>query len=165
MFQRVMSFSKNKHNELVGSEIERSDDRIDATGEVFTPMELCHAMVSEIPERILKNPNSTFLDNSAGSGNFLVALRDELVKYHDLEHVLNNMLYCVELMEDNHAEICKRLGVSTDHPHYVCDNAMTYDYGFGELVGTEALCGKSSKITGTPPTPPSHEPSRAVIQW
>ena len=133
--------SKNKHNELVGSEIERSDDRIDDTGEVFTPMELCQQMVQEIPEHILKNPNSTFLDNSAGSGNFLVALRDELVKYHDVEHVVNHMLYAVELMEDNHAELCKRVGVSVDHPHYVCHNALTYDYGFGTPVGVEAFFG------------------------
>ena len=134
-----MSYSKNKHNENVGSNIERSDDRIDATGEVFTPIELCRVMVSEIPESVLKNPNSTFLDNSAGSGNFLVALRDELVKYHDLDHVINNMLYAVELMEDNHAELCKRVGVSVDHPHYVCHNAVTYDYGFGTPVGVEAF--------------------------
>ena len=134
-----MSSSKNKHNESVGSEIERSDDRIDATGEVFTPIELCRLMVSEIPESVLKNPNSTFLDNSAGSGNFLVALRDELTKYHDVEHVINNMLYAVELMEDNHAELCKRVGVSVDHPHYVCHNAVTYDYGFGTPVGVEAF--------------------------
>jgi len=133
--------SKNKHNELVGSEIERSDDRIDDTGEVFTPMELCQQMVQEIPEDILKNPNSTFLDNSAGSGNFLVTLRDELVKYHDVEHVVNHMLYAVELMEDNHAELCKRVGVSVDHPHYVCANAMLYDYGFGTPVGVEAFFG------------------------
>ncbi len=136
-----MSSSKNKHNESVGSEIERSDDRIDATGEVFTPMELCQQMVQEIPEHILKNPNSTFLDNSAGSGNFLVTLRDELAKYHDVEHVVNHMLYAVELMEDNHAELCKRVGVSVDHPHYVCVNAMLYDYGFGTPVGVEAFFG------------------------
>ena len=134
-----MSSSKNKHNENVGSDIERSDDRIDATGEVFTPIELCRVMVSEIPESVLKNPNSTFLDNSAGSGNFLVALRDELVKYHNVDHVINNMLYAVELMEDNHAELCKRVGVSVDHPHYVCHIAVTYDYGFGTPVGVEAF--------------------------
>ena len=134
-----MSSSKNKHNENVGSDIERSDDRIDATGEVFTPIELCRVMVSEIPESVLKNPNSTFLDNSAGSGNFLVAIRDELVKYHNVDHVINNMLYAVELMEDNHAELCKRVGVSVDHPHYVCHNAVTYDYGFGTPVGVEAF--------------------------
>jgi hypothetical protein len=139
MFQKRVSSSKNKHNEIVGSEIERSDARIDATGEVFTPMELCRQMVAEIPESVLKNPNSTFLDNSAGSGNFLVALRDELIKYHSVEHVVNNMIYAVELMEDNHAELCKRVGVSVDHPHYVCHNAMTYDYGFGNPVGVEAF--------------------------
>lgn len=134
-----MSSSKNKHNQLIGSEIERSDDRIDETGEVFTPIELCQVMVSEIPEDIMKNPNSKFLDNSAGNGNFLVALRDELCKFHSVDHIVNNMLYAVELMEDNHSELCKRMGVSTDHPHYVCHNALTYDYGFGNPVGVESF--------------------------
>ena len=57
---------KNAHNSTVGSSIERTDERIDSTGEVFTPEELCASMVSEIPESILQNPKSTFLDNSAG---------------------------------------------------------------------------------------------------
>lgn len=145
--------SRNKHNETVGSSVERSDERIIATGEVFTPQELCAEMVSDIPESVLKNKNSTFLDNSAGSGNFLVALRDELIKYHELEHVLDNMLYCVELMEDNHAEICQRLGVSTEHPHYVCADALVYDYSFGQPVGLENELGKiENPELYTPPT-------------
>ena len=131
--------AKNKHNETVGSSIDRSDERIDSTGEVFTPLELCQQMVSEIPQSVLQNKNSTFLDNSAGSGNFLLALQTELLKYHDLTHINDNMLYCVELMEDNHREICDKLGVSVDHPHYVCHDALTYDYGFGEPVGLEAF--------------------------
>ena len=130
---------KNKHNKTVGSEIVRSDDRIDQTGEVFTPVELCAEMVSEIPESILKNENSTFLDNSAGCGNFLLALQTELLKYHELSHINDNMLYAVEYMEDNHAELCKNLGVSVDHPHYVCANALEYDYSFGEPVGLESF--------------------------
>ena len=130
---------KNSHNEMVGSEIVRSDDRIDQTGEVFTPAELCASMVSEIPESILKNPKSTFLDNSAGSGNFLLALQTELSKYHDLTHINDNMLFAVEFMEDNHAELCKRIGVSVDHPHYVCADATNYDYSFGEPVGLEVF--------------------------
>ena len=130
---------KNKHNKLVGSDIERSDERIDLTGEVFTPMELCNIMVDEIPLNILKNPKSTFLDNSAGSGNFLIALRERLKEYHSEEHIVNNMLYAVELMEDNHKEMCDRLGVEVDHPHYICHDALTYDYSFGEPVGLEAF--------------------------
>ena len=130
---------RNEHNKSVGSSIERTDDRINATSEVFTPMEICREMVRKMPEAYLKDPKSTFLDNSAGSGNFMVALRDELIQYHDLNHVLNNMLYAVELMEDNHSEMCKRLGVSVDHPHYVCYDAMDYDYTFGEPQGVESF--------------------------
>ena len=128
---------KNKHNTIVGSEIERTDERIDQTGEVFTPLELCREMVNELPIDILKNPKSTFLDNSAGNGNFIIALRDKLLEYHELLHILNHMLYAVELMPDNHKEMCERLGVDINHSHYVCHDALTYDYSFGKPVGLE----------------------------
>jgi len=128
---------KNQHNQTVGSTVERTDERIDQTGEVFTPPELCKQMVDEIALDVIKNPKSTFLDNSAGSGNFMVALLNRLKEYHSEEHIVNNMLYVVELMEDNHKEICERLGVSTDHPHYVCADALTYHYSFGKPVGVE----------------------------
>ena len=130
---------KNTHNSTVGSDIERSDERIDLTGEVFTPMELCAEMVSELPQSMLQNAKSTFLDPAAGSGNFLLALQAELLKYHSLQHINDNMLYGVELMEDNHAEMCKKLGVSVDHPHFVCADATKYHYSFGEPVGLEAF--------------------------
>ena len=110
---------RNKHNKSVGSNIDRSDDRVDSTGEVFTPPWLVEEMIDSYPIEDLKDPNSTFLDNSAGAGNFLMGLKNRLMKYHSEEHILNNMLYGVEYMEDNHKELCNRLGVSTTHPHYV----------------------------------------------
>ena len=129
--------SKNKHNQEVGSTIERSDERIKVTQEVFTPMELVEYMIDDIDIELLKNPESTFIDNSAGCGNFLVGLKNRLSQYHSEDHILNNMLYAVEMMEDNHQELCKRLGVDVTHPHYVCHDALTYDYSFGEPVGLE----------------------------
>jgi hypothetical protein len=51
------------------------------------------------------------------------------------------MLYGIELMEDNHQELCQRLGISVDHPHIVCANALKYDYSFGKPVGLEAHFG------------------------
>tara|TARA_Y100001937_G_scaffold42483_1_gene60175 strand:- start:2766 stop:3167 length:402 start_codon:yes stop_codon:yes gene_type:complete len=129
--------SKNKHNQDVGSAIERSDERIAETQEVFTPAELCESMVSEIPKHLLKDPSSTFIDNSAGCGNFIVALINKLSEYHDRQYVIDNMVYAVELMEDNHKEMCERVGVPLDHPHYVCHDALTYDYSFGKPVGVE----------------------------
>ena len=129
--------NKNTHNIIVGSEIERTDKRISDTGEVFTPIELCIEMVNEIPLDIIKNPQSKFLDNSAGNGNFMIALLNKLTEYHSKEHVLNYMIYAVELMVDNHKEMCERLGVDIIHPHYICHDALTYDYSFGEPVGIE----------------------------
>ena len=128
---------KNKHNKEVGSQIERSDERIKETQEVFTPKELVERMIDDIPLSTLQDPNSTFIDNSAGCGNFIVALKERLCLYHSEEHVIDNMLYAVELMEDNHKELCQRLGIPTSHPHYVCHDALTYDYSFGEPVGVE----------------------------
>ena len=137
-----MPKSKNKHNEKVGSKVERTDDRIKETGEVFTPMTLVYEMIDEIPEDKMRDPKTTFLDNSCGSGNFLYGLLDRLTnKYgHSKEHVLTNMIFGVDLMEDNIKETCERLGVVYgENPHFVCADALTYDYSFGEAVGVEAL--------------------------
>ena len=114
----------------VGSDIERTKERIDNTGEVFTPPKLVHEMLHEIPEETLKNPNSKFLDFCAGSGNFIVRLKELLCLYHSEQHVLNHMLYAIEYQEDNHKELCDILGVSVNHNHYVRANALTYHYKF-----------------------------------
>ena len=116
--------SKNKHNEKAGSLIKRTDERIAETQEVFTPMELVTQMVDSIPQHTIECADSTFLDNSAGCGNFLIALKARLVKYHTEEWVLNNMLYAIEFMEDNHKELCDNLGVPYDHPHYICGDGL-----------------------------------------
>ncbi len=113
----------------------RTKERIKQTGEVFTPPELVRDMINEIPEETLRNPDSTFLDNSCGSGNFLVGLLERLLEYHEREHILQNMLYGVDLMYDNITETRKRLGVSEDNPHFVCANALEYDYSFGQPTG------------------------------
>tara|TARA_E500000331_G_C17151094_1_gene667318 strand:+ start:546 stop:1037 length:492 start_codon:yes stop_codon:yes gene_type:complete len=159
-----MGTNKNQHNKDTGSNIERSDERIAETQEVFTPMEMCERIVQMIDIEKRKNPESKFLDNSAGSGNFIIALKNELIKYHSEQHVLDNMLYAVELMEDNHKEMCERVGVPIDHPHYVCYDALEYDYSFGEPVelGNYGL-GTILNPTGEIPTPPSKGPSEASL--
>lgn len=129
-----MSF-KNRHNQKHGSTIERSDERISQTAEVFTPIALIEQMIREIPVSQLKDPESKFIDNCAGSGNFLVCLCETLQEYHSRDHIINNMLYAVELMEDNHREMCRRLDISTDHPHFVCADALQYHYRFDGTTG------------------------------
>ena len=110
----------------------KGTNRVKKTAEVFTPRDLCLDMVREIPEERLKNPETTYLDNSCGDGNFLVALYEVLTEEygHDGAHVLNHQLYGVDLMPDNIAETKRRLGVPEDHPHFVCADGLTYDYSF-----------------------------------
>jgi len=111
----------------------RGEARVKQTGEVFTPLDLCLKMVNKIPLNLRKNSETTFLDNSCGDGNFLVTLLKVLSKYHDREHILNNMLYGVDLMQDNVETTKKRLGLTEDMPgwhHIVCADGLTYDYEF-----------------------------------
>jgi hypothetical protein len=116
----------------------RGESRVKKTGEIFTPMDLCLDMVRSLPPETLSDPSKTYLDNSCGDGNFLVALLKVLIEDygHDREHVLDNQLYGVDLMPDNIAEVKRRLGVPEDHPHYVCADALTYDYSFGPTVAS-----------------------------
>jgi len=117
----------------IAKQKERGRDRVKKTAEVFTPMDLCLRMVSDVPLEKLKDPDAKFLDNSCGDGNFLVALLKVLSKYHDAEHVLNNMIYGVDLMPDNVAEAKRRLGLNPEDKgwhHVVCADGLTYDYEF-----------------------------------
>lgn len=112
---------------------QRGRARVKQTAEVFTPMDLCLRMVGEIPESKLKDPNAKFLDNSCGDGNFLVALFKVLSKYHHPQHVLDSMIYGVDLMPDNVAEAKRRLGLTPEMKgwyHIVCADGLTYDYEF-----------------------------------
>lgn len=90
-------------------------------------MELCLQMVRDIPRDKLEDPSTTFLDNSCGDGNFLVALLQVLTEEygHDREQVLSR-LYGVDLMPDN-IEIAKQ---RLPGANLVCADALTYDYNF-----------------------------------
>lgn len=116
----------------------RGATRVKQTAEVFTPMDLCMRMVREIPEEKLRDADAKFLDNSCGDGNFLVTLLEVLSEYHDPEHVLNEMIYGVDLMPDNVVETKNRLGLTPDDKgwhHVVCHDGLTYDYTFEVVEG------------------------------
>ena len=104
--------------------------------EVFTPMDLCFRMVKDISEEKLRDPSTTYLDNSCGDGNFLVALFTVLTQEygHLPDQVLDTQIFGVDLMPDNIAEAKRRLGLTPDRAgwdHIVCHDALTYDYSFG----------------------------------
>lgn len=118
------------------SGVQRSQQRVKATGEVFTPTELVQEMLEQLPPEVFTDPTKTFLDNSCGDGQFLgeVLIR-KMENGSTFEQALSTV-YGVDLMPDNVDECRKRLLCGrTDLEHIVrrnivCHDALTYDYSF-----------------------------------
>ena len=98
--------------EFINDNLKPKDIEKKIRGEVFTPMTLVNEMLDTLPEEVWKNPNLKWLDPAAGMGNFPVAVYMRLMEglrnvkgYEDDEkrrkHILENMLYMVELDKTN----------------------------------------------------------------
>jgi type I restriction-modification system DNA methylase subunit len=112
-------------------EIERTKERVDKTGEIFTPSELVKEILSKLPEESFTNPNKSFIDPACGDGNFLVeVLNLKLSKSHDVIQALSN-IYGIDIMEDNVQECKRRLleiaGNDKQHQNIVDRNIKVGD--------------------------------------
>lgn len=118
------------------SGVQRTQARVKATGEVFTPTELVREMLEQIPINRFQDPAKTFLDNSCGDGQFLgeVLIR-KMENGSTFEQALQT-IYGVDLLQDNVDQCRERLLCGrTDLAHIVernivCHDALTYDYSF-----------------------------------
>lgn len=93
----------------------KSKVRTKQTGEVFTPRSLIREMLDRLPPEVWFDPNKRWLEPAAGDGNFLVEVKARLLQAgHAEEHILENMLFSVELIDDNHWALQHRLGYLID---------------------------------------------------
>jgi type I restriction-modification system DNA methylase subunit len=87
----------------------RSKYRKKTLGEVFTPPLLVEETLGQLPDEVWQDTSKTFLDNSCGSGNFLVAvLERKLTHGHDPITALET-IHGVDIMLDNVKECRRRL--------------------------------------------------------
>ena len=123
-------------NRTYMSGVQRTQARVKATGEVFTPTELVREMLEQIPVDQFTDPAKTFLDTSCGDGQFLgeVLIR-KMENGSTFEQALQT-IYGVDLMQDN-VDLCRErlLCGRTDLAHIVernivCHDALIYDYSF-----------------------------------
>ena len=86
-------------------------------GEVFTPQSQIEKMYNKLPDNIWVNPDLKWLDPSGGVGNFLMVAYDKLfngLKTHfpnpkkRSQHIIQNMLYMVEI-NSNNVEIAQNI--------------------------------------------------------
>jgi hypothetical protein len=107
-------------------------------GEVFTPLPLVNEMLDKLPTNLWSNPNLKWIDNSCGNGNFLLEIKNRLLKNFSEEHILTNMLYGVEIQQKNCIEAIGRIGKF----NLVCGDALKFDYWGGM---------KFDVVVGNPP--------------
>lgn len=117
--------------------IDRTQERIDQTGEVFTPVELVNQMLDRLPPSLWTDPTKAFLDNSCGDGNFLVEIVRRKIAAGSTPSQALDTTYGVELMADN-VMLCRKrlLDIAGDTPEHraiikrniVCHDALTFDY-------------------------------------
>ena len=122
--------------------VERDQLRVKATGEVFTPTELVHEVLAQIPIEQFQDPAKTFLDNSCGDGQFLgEVLIHKIENGSTFEQALST-IYGVDLMQDN-VDLCRErlLCGREDLRHIVEQNiyqadGLKFSYNFEPMSET-----------------------------
>lgn len=101
----------DSHDYMAG--VERTVERVAATGEVFTPTNLVIEMCKTQPLSTFA-PGKTVLDPACGDGQFLVAAKWIKVIFHNMSpQDATKDLYGVDIMRDN-VDLClRRLGGGT----------------------------------------------------
>ena len=113
----------------------RSEERKNELGEVFTPPELVEEILDQLPSETWTDPTKTFLEPSCGNGNFLVALKERLLKHGHEERQVLERLHGVDLMQDNIDETKDRLDPDRKYRdildlNIVCADGLKYHYRF-----------------------------------
>lgn len=114
--------------------VDRDDDRVRLTGEVFTRRELVNEMLDRMDPDLFCDPTKTFLDPACGDGEFLAgALYRKLENGIELEQALST-IYGVDIMRDNVMLCRQRLCCGSDSQtvrkvlksNIICKDALDY---------------------------------------
>ena len=131
-------------NRTYMSGVQRTQARVKATGEVFTPTELVREILEQIPVDQFTDPAKTFLDNSCGDGQFL---GEVLIRKMENESTFEQALsttYGVDLMIDN-VDLCRaRLLCGSKDPKHIAiveqniyqADALKFSYKFEPMSNT-----------------------------
>lgn len=132
----IDSIVKHIRNRSYMSGVQRTQQRIKATGEVFTPTTLVQEILEQLPKDFFVDSSKTVLDNSCGDGQFLGEILIRKIEHGStLEQALST-IYGVDLMPDNVAECQKRLLCGREdlrhivEQNIICADALRYHYRF-----------------------------------
>jgi hypothetical protein len=112
------------------SGVERDQNRVKSTGEVFTPNNAVQKMLNLIPEDFFIDPIKTAIDPACGDGQWLAEILWRKLNHgHTFEQALST-IYGVDIMQDNIIECRRRLLCGRqDLSHIVERNIVYYSKG------------------------------------
>ena len=125
-------------------------------GEVFTPIELVKEMLDKLPKEVWSNPHLKWLDPAVGIGNFPVVaylnLMEGLREWESNEekrrtHILENMLYMVEINKQN-IIILNKLLCGHKYKLNIFEGSFVDGYEYDKVFSTDV---KFDIIMGNPP--------------
>ena len=79
----------------------RDKERVNQTGEVFTPTPLVNEILDKLPLDVFTDPSKTFCDPACGDGQFLVEVLKRKLENGQDATVAMKTIYGVDLMPDN----------------------------------------------------------------
>lgn len=139
LFACILSKINNDENFDIG-EIIMNNNSVKDFGEVFTPVNLVQKMLDRFPEDFWKDKNHTILDNSMGTGVFLLeaykkfmnGLKDEIIDENERSKwIIENCLYGVEIQEKNYIIAVESvLNGYNKNKHFVLHDALVEDNDF-----------------------------------
>jgi tRNA1(Val) A37 N6-methylase TrmN6 len=115
--KKIYEMNNTEIDEFIKEQLPVKKLEKDKYGEVFTNPVLINKMLDLFPKSVWSNPKSKWLDPSTGTGFFMILvykrLMDGLQKWEPNEkkrtnHIIENMLYMVELNKKN-CDICKSI--------------------------------------------------------
>lgn len=113
--------------------VERHGD----TQEDFTPIGIVNSMLDQYPKEAFKDMKKTFIDYSAGNGNFLVEILDrKLDNSKNVDDAIEALksIYGVELMADNVEECRERLYALTVSRYPKVKTTPELDYKVRNII-------------------------------
>ena len=114
-------------------------------GEVFTPEHIVDKLLVGID---YSDPSLTICEPSFGDGRILLELKNRLLKYHSEEHIMNNMLFGIEIQEAWHNEAVERLNPNGYKHNLLCCSALNFEGIFNPL---KDWIDKFDYVIGNPP--------------
>ena len=114
-------------------------------GEVFTPKHIVDKLLDGID---YSNPDLTICEPSFGDGRILLEVKTRLLEYHSEEHIMNNMLFGIEIQEAWYRETLERLNPNNYNHNLLCCSALNFEGIFNPL---KDWINKFDYVIGNPP--------------